>query len=117
MISFLDLVILILAAARIVRLGRWDKITLPIREFLVTEPGPKTRLNRLRRALRTGESSWLGYLIHCGWCIGVYAAFATAALFFAIGGNPIAQTVLVALAVAEVAPRVVDWEPRNNGGR
>lgn len=117
MISWLDLIILILAAARVIRLGRWDKITLPVRLFLVTEPGPKTRLNRLRRILRSGADSWLGYLIHCGWCLGVYAAFAASAAFFLTDGNRVAQAVLVALAVAEVAPRVVDWEPRINGER
>lgn len=117
MISWLDLIILILAAARIIRLGYWDKITLPVRIFSVTGPDPKLRLNWLRRIVGADKSNWLGMILHCTWCLGVYASFATTTALFLADGNRVAQAFLIALAVAEVAPRVVDWEPRTNGER
>lgn len=114
-ISLLDLLILFLAGARIIRLGTWDKITLPLRQFAVTDPDPKLRLNWLRRLLRTGEKSALGFILHCIWCFGVYGSFAVTSLFF-LADTTAARIILVALAVAEVAPRIVNWELRTTGG-
>ncbi len=56
------------ATARVTRLISADKISEPIRAAVVRRWGP---------------SSWLGYLLHCRWCVSMYVApvFAAAVLW------------------------------------
>jgi hypothetical protein len=47
------------ATARVTRLISADKISKPVRAWVVN---------------RWGASSWLGYLLHCRWCVSMYVA-------------------------------------------
>jgi hypothetical protein len=47
------------ATARLTRLISADKVSKPIRAWVVN---------------RWGSGSWLGYLLHCRWCVSMYVA-------------------------------------------
>src|SRR5262245_48272473 len=94
--SVVDLVtfaVLALAAVRLTKLGRWDKITEPLRATIVNKTGP---------------GSALSYLFHCHRCLSVWAALTVAAAHFTWPGNPVANTFLVGLAAAEIAVLYLD---------
>jgi hypothetical protein len=75
--------------ARVTRLISADKISKPVRVAVVNRWGP---------------SSWLGYLLHCRWCVSMYVApvFAAAVLWLApeIRGAWWAQTVTIGALLA-----------------
>jgi hypothetical protein len=77
------------ATARVTRLISADKISEPIRAAVVRRWGP---------------SSWLGYLLHCRWCVSMYVApvFAAAVLWLvpAYRGDWWAQTLTVGALLA-----------------
>jgi hypothetical protein len=52
------------ATARVTRLISADKVSKPARQWVVERWGP---------------SSWLGYLLHCRWCVSMYVAPVAAA--------------------------------------
>lgn len=90
-VDLLMLGIVTLAAARVTRLLRYDKITEPLRAWIVR---------------RDGLNGWWSYLFHCHWCLGFWAAAATVIPYAIWPGNHWLQTCYFILAVAEMAPRI-----------
>ena len=101
MVNLVTLIVLTLAATRLTRLAREDKITDPLRSFIVD---------------KTGAASWLSYLFHCHWCLSVWAAAAVTAAHIAFPDNRLVTGGIVALAVAEAALRLYEWQPRTTEG-
>lgn len=85
--------VLALAAVRVTKLLRWDKIAEPLRAAVVRT---------------TGADSWLSYLFHCHLCLSVWAAAAVAAIHFTWPTHPAANTLLVGLAASELAILYLD---------
>jgi len=56
---FLAFVVLTLASARLTQLIYWDKITFPLRMWMIK---------------KLGEDAWLTYLIHCPYCVSVWTS-------------------------------------------
>lgn len=94
------LIVLILATMRLTRMVTWDKITMPLRAIIIK---------------KTGTGSWLSYLAHCVFCVGFYASFLAIPIMI-WPHNKYVFTCYLILAVAEVAPRLLNWEPRTTGG-
>lgn len=111
MIDPLTLIVLILATMRVTRLVTWDKITLPVRKTIIT--GIKIKEKQLWKG--SGTSGWLSYLVHCVFCVGFYASFISIPIMI-FPHNTFVFTCYLILAVAEVAPRLLNWEPRTTGG-
>lgn len=106
-IDVMTMIVLLLAAARLIRLVRVDKITEPIRARAV-----KANDEHPNWALRN-----LVYLLHCEWCVGFWASLAVVAPWTIWPGNKYLFAAYLTLAVAEVAPRIFAWEPRTTGGQ
>lgn len=85
--------VLALAAVRVTKLFRYDKITDPLRTFVVDKTGP---------------GSWLSYLLHCHLCLSVWAGIGVAAIHFTWPTNPAANALLVGLAASELACLYLD---------
>ena len=84
------LLVYALAAARLTRLVARDAILDRPREWITA------RTDNTRAAL-------VGYLVNCGWCVGVWVGTA-AALALALGhGSPWIEWPIIALAFAQVA--------------
>lgn len=94
------LIVLILATMRLTRGLVWDKITMPIRALVIKKTG----------------SGWLSYLIHCVFCVGFWAAITVVIPYIIWPTNKWLFACYLILAVAEVAPRLLNWEPRTTGG-
>ena len=70
-LPYLLLFVTALAAARITRLITADKISEPIREWIVRKRGPESQIS---------------YLIYCRWCTGLYASIvASICVWFGAG--------------------------------
>lgn len=100
-VDLLMLGVVTLASARVTRLLRFDEITRPLRTAV---------------ARRSGADGWWSYLFHCHWCLGFWVSAATVAPFLIWPTNRWLQACYFILAVAEMAPRILDWAPRNTGG-
>lgn len=101
MVDLVTLIVLTLAATRLTRLGREDRITDPLRAWVVEKTGP---------------SSKLSYLLHCHWCLSVWAAALVAAAHITFPTNRLVTALIVSLAVAEAALRLYEWTPRSTEG-
>lgn len=112
----MTLIILVLAAMRLTRLAVWDKITLPVRKTIITGFAWKLRDRRILAWKGSGTDGWLSYLIHCVFCAGFYASALVAFTHVLWPGNKWIFTCYLTLAVAEVAPRLLNWEPRSRTG-
>lgn len=84
--TFVSLVLVVLASARITRLITTDTITAPLRERIVG---------------RLGADSRLVYLVHCDWCSSIYVG-AGVSLAAALGPGWV-QWVLAALSASYIA--------------
>lgn len=100
-INLMTLVILLLATMRLTRIVVWDKITLPVRRAILQ---------------KTGLDSWLSYLVHCVTCTGFWSAALVVGSWALWPTNRVLHAIYIILAVAEVAPRLLNWEPRTNTG-
>jgi uncharacterized protein DUF1360 len=106
------LIVLILATARLTRLAVWDKITLPIRKAIIS--GITIKKKQIWKG--SGVGGTLSYLAHCVFCAGFWAAVLVAIPFTIWPSNKWLFACYLILAVAEVAPRLLNWEPRTTGG-
>lgn len=91
----LDLLILTLAAARLVRLVTTDTITAPLRELIWARLGGP-------------DVSRVGYLITCNWCTAIYASSLLLAMYKIAHEFTIffAAVLAVAFVSAQLANRV-----------
>ena len=112
MIDPVTLIVLILATARLTRLAVWDKITLPIRKTIIS--GIMIKKKQIWKG--SGINGKLSYLAHCVFCAGFWAAAALGTSYIIWPSNKWLFTCYLILAVAEVAPRLLNWEPRTTGG-
>lgn len=101
---------------RLTRLAVWDKIMLPARKIIITGFTWKIKKLTLLRWAGSGISGWLTYLIHCVFCAGFWASVAVVLPFSLWPDNKHLHTCYLILAIAEVAPRLLNWEPRTTGG-
>jgi hypothetical protein len=87
----IDLVLIVLATARITRMITRDTLTEPLRERAVIW-------------LEAQERQWdkVAYLIQCDWCASVYAGAAVAGTSVVFHGNIWYMAALAALAASHV---------------
>ena len=86
-VSVLDIALMTLAVARLVRLFTYDNITQFIREWF-KDADPRTLAGSL------------GTLINCPWCTGLWWALIVGFLYFA---TPVAWYGILVLAIASLA--------------
>ncbi|MCK9351995.1 MAG: DUF1360 domain-containing protein [Candidatus Pacebacteria bacterium] len=90
-ISAFDLVILVLATFRLIRLVVFDDIFLWLRD-LTKDPGETDIFDGFRSTMR--------HLLHCPWCVGVWASLFVV-FFYCL--TPLSHFFLLVLAVAGTA--------------
>lgn len=92
----LTLIVLTFAVARVTRLIVDDKISLPIRRWVLA---------------KSGEDGWFFYLVSCPWCMGVWVAAGMTTVTY-LWPSKIWAIVLSFLAVAQVASTLLTFEPK-----
>lgn len=119
----MTLLILTLAAMRLTRGFVWDKITNGLRKTVIVGIIiPDKRFWRLLRL--AGKQPWKGsgvggrlsYLAHCIFCAGFWLSATIVIPHVLWPDNQFLQTCYLILAIAEAAPRLLAWEPRNTNG-
>lgn len=115
-ISPLMLVVLTLATMRLTRLVVWDHITLKMRRTIVT--GFTIGITKKHSIYWSGSGTQgkLNYLVHCVTCTGFWAAVIAVPPLVIWPTNRWLQACYYILAIAEVAPRLLNWEPRSAAG-
>lgn len=103
-INLLTLVLMLFTAVRLTRLVVYDKITMPLRAAIIKAAEKRKPSHPLHQ---------LVYLLHCEWCTGLWMAFAVTVPVLLFPASKILYGALVALAIAEIAPRILIWEPRS----
>lgn len=116
MIQPMTLIVLILATMRLTRLAVWDKITLPVRATVIKGFHLKIRKLTLWKWGGSGIEGKITYLVHCVFCAGFYAAALVVFPHTIWPHNKWLEACYLTLAVAEVAPRLLNWEPRSHAG-
>lgn len=94
-IHVVELLVLVFAVARVVRLIVDDKIMLPFRKWVLS---------------KSGEEGWFFYLVTCPWCMGIWVAAPMTAITFA-WPHKIWFGVLTFLAVAQMASTLLTFTP------
>lgn len=95
MLDPITLIVLMFAVARVTRLIVDDKISLPIRQWVLA---------------KSGEDGWFYYLVSCPWCMGVWVSAAMTTVTF-LWDSPVWSALLVFLAVAQLASTLLTFEP------
>lgn len=102
-LSWLDLAVLILASFRLTHLIVFDEITSFLREpfFSVTyEVDSAGQVIQHTQFKGNGLRKWVGKLLSCHWCVGIWSALLLVALYLYV---PTAYPLLLVLAVAGAA--------------
>lgn len=102
-LSWFDLLILILASFRITHLMVFDKITMFIRKPFITVIYDEDDSGNIEESIHpkgSGLRYFIGSLLSCYWCCGVWVSFAVVAVYFYI---PISYPLLIVFAVAGAA--------------
>jgi hypothetical protein len=110
-ISWIHLVILILASFRLTHLIVYDKITEFIRNPFIEVTSENDENGETRQAVRVkgeGFQHWLGTLLTCYWCTGVWSSLAVVIVYLYV---PILFPVLLILAIAGAAAIIENWIP------
>lgn len=95
MLDPLTLIALVFAVARVTRLIVDDKISLPLRRWVLA---------------KSGEDGWFFYLVSCPWCMGVWVAAVMTSLTY-LFNHPMWLATLTFLAVAQLASTILTFEP------
>jgi hypothetical protein len=95
MLDPVTLIVLMFAVARVTRLIVDDKISLPIRQWVLR---------------KSGDDGWFTTLVHCPWCMGIWVSAAMTTLTF-LWDSQIWSAILVFLAVAQLASSLLTFEP------
>ena len=108
--SWLDLFLLVFASFRLTRLICYDTITeflrAPFHETIV-ETMEDGRTETYIEVNGTGLRYWIGELLSCHWCTGVWT---TALIYVAyVLVLPIAMPVITILAIAGIASIIQQW--------
>ena len=97
MLDPVTLIVLMFAVARVTRLIVDDKISLPLRQWVLA---------------KSGEDGWFFYLVSCPWCMGVWVAAAmTTITYLDPFPSSIWAVTLTFLAVAQIASVILTFEP------
>jgi len=111
--TWLDFTILVLASFRLTHLIVYDEIASFLRNPFLTvsyETDPSGQVIRVVDLKGTGLRRWIGQLLSCHWCVGIWAALAVVAFYLYV---PAGFPVLVLLAIAGAAAVI---ETRTYGG-
>ena|SRR5688500_4767282 len=95
MLDPVTLIVLMFAVARVTRLIVDDKISLPLRQWVLA---------------KSGEDGWFFYLVSCPWCMGVWVAAAMTSLTYFLPGTAW-SLILTFLAVAQIASTILTFKP------
>lgn len=95
MLDPVTLIVLIFAVARVTRLIVDDKISLPIRQWVLA---------------KSGDDGWFTILVHCPWCMGVWVSAEMTAVTF-LWDSRVWSALLVFLAVAQLASMLLTLKP------
>jgi len=119
----MTLLILTLAAMRLTRGAVWDKITEGLRRTVIVGiTFPDKRFWRLLRLANkqlwkgSGVGGRLSYLVHCIFCTGFWLSATVVIPNSLWPDSQFLRTCYLILAIAEAAPRLLAWEPRNMHG-
>lgn len=102
-LSWFSLVILILASFRFTHLIVFDEITSFIRDPFLSityEPDQSGQIVRKVNIKGTGLRHWIGMLLSCHWCVGIWSSVAIVAVYALL---PWSYPVLLVLAVSGAA--------------
>jgi Protein of unknown function (DUF1360) len=102
-ISLIDLLILVLASFRLTHLIVFDEIASFIRKPFLSvtyEADVSGQLVRNVQYKGTGLRRWIGELLSCHWCVGVWVAAGTVVLYLYF---PITYPFLLVMAIAGAA--------------
>lgn len=102
-LSWMDLAILVLASFRLTHLIVFDEITTFLREPFFTvsyEIDSAGQVVRNTHFKGTGLRQWIGKLLSCHWCVGIWSGVAIVAVYVYV---PAAYPVLLVLAIAGAA--------------
>ncbi len=102
-LSWIELVILVLASFRLTRLVVYDEITSFLREPFFTVTYDEDGTGQVVRHVHlkgNGLRQWLGTLLSCHWCVGVWSAAAVVGVYWWV---PAAFPLLLMMAVAGAA--------------
>jgi hypothetical protein len=102
-LSWIDLVILILASFRITHLLVFDKITTFIRKPFISVVYEEDDLGQIEEIIQpkgTGLRYFIGSLLSCYWCTGKWVSLAVVAVYFYV---PMSYPILIVFAVAGAA--------------
>lgn len=102
-ISWLDFIILILASFRITHLIVFDKITSFFRKPFLSityEEDASGVIEESTQIKGTGIRYFIGSLLSCYWCVGVWVALGVVGVYFIV---PSSYPILIVFAVAGAA--------------
>ncbi|MDA8352837.1 MAG: DUF1360 domain-containing protein [Firmicutes bacterium] len=107
-ITWIHLAVLVLASFRLTHLLVYDEITTFIRNpFLEVRPVTDPSGEQVEKVVirGTGWRYWIGKVLSCHWCTGVWASLITVSIYLFI---PFLFPLLLLLAVAGAAAIVQD---------
>lgn len=90
--GLLTFLLVTLAVARLTKLVIDDRITLPIRSWIVA---------------KNGENGWFTFLVHCPWCAGMWISMAVAPLWYFFGTTPWFVIPCMILALSQAAATLI----------
>jgi len=110
MLSTLDFIFLILASFRLTRLIVYDTITNFVRKpfhEIVEEEYPDGSVQRFLKIRGTGVRYWIGELLSCYWCTGIWSS---AFLYVGYIALPLVfKPIALILAIAGCAAILETW--------
>lgn len=98
--------VLVLASFRLTHLIVFDEITSCLRKPFLTvvyEPDESGQIVRQVDIKGTGFRYWIGLLLSCHWCVGIWSSAVIVVLYLYV---PIAFPLLLVLAVAGAAAAI-----------
>lgn len=102
-ISWLHFVILVLASYRLTHLIMYDQITSFLRDPFLSITYEEDDSGEVQPQIEikgTGLRNWIGNMLSCHWCTGIWSSLALVALYSLL---PISFPLIVLLAVAGAA--------------
>ena len=108
-ISWITLVILILASFRFTRLIMYDEITSFIRApflTITTDYDDNMEATHTIEIKGSGIRYWIGTLLTCHWCTGIWSSIIVVILYYYL---PSAFPLLLMLAIAGVAALIESY--------
>jgi hypothetical protein len=85
--DLLPFLLLVLATARLTKLVVDDRISMPLRQWVMR---------------KNGDNGWFTFLVHCPWCTGFWVAAGIAPLYWFFGNTPYFVIPCLALALSHV---------------